>query len=80
MKVTSIFLLSALALLSLSGNTRANNMLQRQANCNLKVNGCNKIYNPICGSDGITYANECLLCLENKKRQTSILVEKSGPC
>uniref|UniRef100_I3ME93 Serine peptidase inhibitor Kazal type 1 n=1 Tax=Ictidomys tridecemlineatus TaxID=43179 RepID=I3ME93_ICTTR len=68
MKLTSIFLLCALALLSLS------------ANCNNAITGCTKIYDPVCGNDGNTYANECMLCLENQKRQIPILIKKSGPC
>ncbi|XP_004420061.1 serine protease inhibitor Kazal-type 1 [Diceros bicornis minor] len=79
MKVTSIFLLCALALLSLSGNTRADS-LGRRAQCNNQVRGCTKNYNPVCGTDGNTYSNECVLCMENQKRQTPVLIKKSGPC
>uniref|UniRef100_A0A8C9PX15 Serine peptidase inhibitor Kazal type 1 n=1 Tax=Spermophilus dauricus TaxID=99837 RepID=A0A8C9PX15_SPEDA len=77
MKLTSIFLLCALALLSLSGNTK---LAGRKANCNNAITGCTKIYDPVCGNDGNTYANECMLCLENQKRQIPILIKKSGPC
>ncbi|XP_008580919.1 PREDICTED: pancreatic secretory trypsin inhibitor [Galeopterus variegatus] len=79
MKIASIFLLSALALLSLSGNTGADS-LGKKANCNNEFNKCTKIYNPVCGTDGNTYSNECMLCLENKKRQIPVLIQKSGPC
>ncbi|XP_047630464.1 serine protease inhibitor Kazal-type 1 [Phacochoerus africanus] len=78
MKVASIFLLSALALLSLPGN--GSSCLNYQATCTNEVSGCPKIYNPVCGTDGITYSNECVLCSENKKRQTPVLIQKSGPC
>ncbi|XP_019594595.1 serine protease inhibitor Kazal-type 1 [Rhinolophus sinicus] len=79
MKVTGIFFLIALALLSLSGNARADT-LEREAICRNHVDGCTKIYNPVCGTDGNTYPNECELCMENKKRQSHILIKKSGPC
>ncbi|KAL2779185.1 serine protease inhibitor Kazal-type 1 precursor [Daubentonia madagascariensis] len=78
MKVTGIFLLSVLALLSLSGNSRAD-FPARKPNCR-EVSGCSKVYDPVCGTDGNTYSNECNLCFENKKHQIPVLIQKHGPC
>ncbi|XP_031221462.1 serine protease inhibitor Kazal-type 1 isoform X2 [Mastomys coucha] len=79
MKVAIIFLLSALALLSLAGNTTAK-VIGKQANCYDTTVGCSKVYDPVCGTDGITYSSECVLCFENRKRIKPVLIRKSGPC
>ncbi|XP_032106194.1 serine protease inhibitor Kazal-type 1 [Sapajus apella] len=79
MRVTVICLLSALVLLSLSGNTGAEPE-GRKPNCYNTVNGCTKIFNPVCGTNGVTYGNECMLCLENQRRQVPVYIKKSGVC
>ncbi|XP_025069657.1 ovoinhibitor-like [Alligator sinensis] len=43
--------------------------------------GCPRILKPVCGTDGVTYDNDCAICAHNvKHRDASVSKKHNGPC
>ncbi|XP_060766135.1 probable pancreatic secretory proteinase inhibitor [Neoarius graeffei] len=41
---------------------------------------CPLIYDPVCGSNGMTYANECGLCVHRLQTNADIMIITDGSC
>ncbi|XP_015228748.1 PREDICTED: probable pancreatic secretory proteinase inhibitor [Cyprinodon variegatus] len=41
---------------------------------------CPLNYSPVCGSDGVTYPNECSLCVHRLEKNADIMIVVDGPC
>nr|XP_010342820.1 ovomucoid-like [Saimiri boliviensis boliviensis] len=41
---------------------------------------CTREYEPVCASNGISYGNECMFCLEVRKNKPSLTFEHWSEC
>ncbi|KAF4105250.1 hypothetical protein G5714_014581 [Onychostoma macrolepis] len=48
--------------------------------CKYSQNICPMNFSPLCGTNGITYGNECMLCAAIKASNTKILIRNQGQC
>ncbi|XP_015922480.1 agrin [Parasteatoda tepidariorum] len=51
----------------------------RRASCRCATN-CKEHYNPVCGSDGLTYNTECQLRVESCRKKKKLYVRHEGLC
>ncbi|KAG7321989.1 hypothetical protein KOW79_014847 [Hemibagrus wyckioides] len=81
MKVLTALICVSL-LLCLSAVISADERSQpREAECEKYLtSSCTREFDPVCGDDGETYSTECVLCVENKKRNQHVKVMHKGMC
>ncbi|XP_031414438.1 double-headed protease inhibitor, submandibular gland-like, partial [Clupea harengus] len=75
--------ISICALLYFSGHTLATSRRRIRVDCHqFKSYGshCPEEYKPLCGSDGVTYANDCKYCAACREKGSRILVRHRGEC
>ncbi|XP_042283325.1 serine peptidase inhibitor, Kazal type 4 [Thunnus maccoyii] len=80
--MTGRVVLLAFLLFCVAADVEENFGLMRKPSCpNLEeIVACPLNLAPVCGSDGNTYANECILCVQRQKTKMDILVAKEESC
>ncbi|KAL4631530.1 serine protease inhibitor Kazal-type 1-like [Arapaima gigas] len=79
MKLVPVLCASVLLCLAVFASTENGTIEPRAANCsNFNLIACVKIFNPVCGTDGKTYSNECTFCVENMSND--VLIAYDGTC
>ncbi|XP_078087740.1 trypsin inhibitor ClTI-1-like [Mustelus asterias] len=83
MKRTMSFLIAALVALICADMSKTINISEEteQPACDKYIlPACVRNYAPVCGTDGNTYSNECLMCIEIKQRKINIRIRKQAEC
>ncbi|KAI7801630.1 probable pancreatic secretory proteinase inhibitor [Triplophysa rosa] len=77
---TAVVMLSVLFILSVGAEDKSR-LYRRPACGGLSVNqACPLNFSPVCENDGITYVNECTLCVQRMHTNADILIVKEGHC
>ncbi|XP_034636376.1 serine protease inhibitor Kazal-type 1 [Trachemys scripta elegans] len=83
MKAAGLFLLLGVGLCCCSANAEPDGASDegKEPDCGSFIfPGCPKILDPVCGTDNLTYPNECELCAMNLRRGTHIRIKRRGMC
>ncbi|XP_067839490.1 ovomucoid-like isoform X2 [Heptranchias perlo] len=82
MKPFSAFALLSISLLCAVVGT-SNLLMEIQPYCKeipKKIPLCDQNYAPVCGTNGVTYGNECRLCAAVWATRVKIRIQKFGSC
>ncbi|XP_046881354.1 probable pancreatic secretory proteinase inhibitor [Hypomesus transpacificus] len=75
-------LLLVCVVLFFSADAEDKSRLYRRPSCGdtSTTHACPLNYSPVCGNDGVTYPNECALCVHRLETNADILIVKDGSC
>ncbi|XP_060772757.1 serine peptidase inhibitor, Kazal type 4 [Neoarius graeffei] len=76
----SVLLFSVLILLATGSEGSSETYRKPYCSEMAEIMACPMNLAPVCGTDQITYANECALCVQRLKSKTAILIAKDGSC
>ncbi|XP_030622707.1 probable pancreatic secretory proteinase inhibitor [Chanos chanos] len=78
----TLLLLICLAVFTADAEDKSRTAAYRRPSCAgmSATQACPLNYSPVCGNDGITYPNECALCVHKLATSADILIVKDGPC
>ncbi|KAJ8001013.1 hypothetical protein DPEC_G00186400 [Dallia pectoralis] len=77
-----LIVLCGMLLVAFSGAEEESSGKYRSPTCSNmeEIMACPMNYDPVCGTDGNTYPNECALCVQRQTTKMDILVMKEESC
>ncbi|XP_073326830.1 probable pancreatic secretory proteinase inhibitor [Pagrus major] len=69
-----------LLLICVAADSEASGLPRKPSCPEMEIMVCPRHFEPVCGSDGNTYGNECTLCDQRQRTKMDILITKETSC
>ncbi|XP_041641535.1 serine protease inhibitor Kazal-type 4 isoform X2 [Cheilinus undulatus] len=69
-----------LLLICVAADARKSTEVPRRPACTGSGSMCPMNFEPVCGDNGETYPNECVMCVRLRETNSAVMIIKNSPC